>query len=79
MQIFVQAKNEAVVINGEIIVTIVDILEDEVVLAIDGPEWIEVCKTEALETLPVRPRYSPLCDGIPSSVCSCQTKPDRYK
>jgi carbon storage regulator CsrA len=56
VQILVQAKNEAVVINGEICVTVVDILEDEVVLAIDAPKWVEVCNTEALETLPVRPR-----------------------
>ena len=58
MQIFVQAENETVVINGEIYVTVVDILEDEVVLAIDAPEWVKVCKKEALEseTTPIRPR-----------------------
>ncbi len=56
MQVFVQAKNEAVVINGEISVTIVDILENEVLLAIDAPEHVEVCAKETLETLPVRPR-----------------------
>jgi carbon storage regulator CsrA len=56
VQIFVQAENESIVINGEICVTVVDVLEDEVVLAIDAPGWVEVCKTEALETLPVRPR-----------------------
>ena len=59
MQIFVQAENETVVINGEIYVTVVDILGDEVVLAIDAPEWVKVGKKEALEeseTMPVRPR-----------------------
>jgi sRNA-binding carbon storage regulator CsrA len=59
VQIFVQAENDTVVINGEIYVTVVDILEDEVVLAIDAPDWLDVCKKEALvesETMPVRPR-----------------------
>jgi carbon storage regulator CsrA len=59
VQIFSQAKDETVVINGEVNVTVVDILGDEVVLAIDAPEWVEVCKKEALvesETMPIHPR-----------------------
>jgi carbon storage regulator CsrA len=59
VQIFVQAENETVVINGEIYVTVVDILEDEVVLAIDAPDRVKICGKEALEesdTMPVRPR-----------------------
>lgn len=59
VQIFLQAENETIVINGEISVTVVDILEDEVVLAIDAPEWVEVCKKEAMEepeTVPLHPR-----------------------
>ena len=44
MNIFNQAKNETVVINGEIYVTVLNILEDEGVLAIDAPQWIEVCR-----------------------------------
>jgi carbon storage regulator CsrA len=59
VQVFVQAKGESIVINGEIIVTIVDILDEDVVLAVDAPEWIDVCKEEMLEeleTVRVRPR-----------------------
>jgi carbon storage regulator CsrA len=59
VNIFVQAKNETVVINGDIYVTVVEILEDEVVLAIDAPEWVAVCRKEIgeeRELTPVRPR-----------------------
>jgi carbon storage regulator CsrA len=56
MQVFVQAKNEAVVINGEIFVTVVDILENEVLLAIDAPERVEVCTKETSTKMPVWPR-----------------------
>jgi carbon storage regulator CsrA len=59
MRFFSQARNETVVINGEIFVTVVDIRDDEVVLAIDAPEWIQVSKKEAVEELElmlVRPR-----------------------
>jgi carbon storage regulator CsrA len=59
VQIFLQAENETVVINGEIYVTVVDILGDEVVLAIDAPEWVQVCEKEVVaesESMAVRPR-----------------------
>ena len=39
MKVFVQAKNESVVINDEIIVTVLDVNDDHVILAIDAPEW----------------------------------------
>ena len=50
MRIFSQTVNETVIINGDISVRILDIVGDEVVLAIDAPEWIEVREEEALET-----------------------------
>lgn len=50
MRIFNQAVNGTVIINGNISVRILDIAGDEVVLAIDAPEWIEVREKEALET-----------------------------
>jgi hypothetical protein len=59
VQTFLQAENETIVINGEISVTVVDILGDEVVLAIDAPEGVAVCKKEALaesEMMPIHPR-----------------------
>lgn len=59
MKVFVQAERESVVINDEITVTVLEIRGEEVVLAIDGPEWIEVCGKEALEEsalTPVMPR-----------------------
>jgi carbon storage regulator CsrA len=59
VQVFVQAKNESVVINDEIMVTVLDINEEEVVLAIDAPEWVRVGESEAfaeLESMPIHPR-----------------------
>ena len=60
MKTFSQTLGETVVINGDISVTIIDIREDEVVLAIDAPEWMEVREEDVLEALqeaaPVRPR-----------------------
>ena len=55
----VRAKNESVVINDEIIVTVLDVNDEEVVLAVDAPEWVEVFPTEAsdgAETMLSRPR-----------------------
>ena len=34
-------------VNGEIVVTIIDILEEEVVLAVETPDWVEVVPEEA--------------------------------
>ena len=59
MKTFVCAKSEAIIINGEVVVTVIDILDEEVVLAVDAPEWIEVFPMEAsdgTETMPPRPR-----------------------
>ena len=57
MREFSQNIGETLVINGDISVTIIDIQEDEVVLAIDAPEWMEVREEDVLEALaPVRPR-----------------------
>ena len=47
MKTFVCAKSEAIVINGEVVVTVVDILDEEMVLAVDAPEWVEVFPKEA--------------------------------
>ncbi len=57
MKVFVQAKGESVVVNDEITVTVLDIHDEEVVLAIDAPEWVEVCEMETLETLESTPVY----------------------
>jgi sRNA-binding carbon storage regulator CsrA len=59
MKSFVCANSEALVIDGEFIVTIVDILDKEIVLAIDAPKWVRVCPKEAsdkAEILPAHPR-----------------------
>ena len=47
MRTFFQDKGETVVINGDISVTVLDIDSDEVVLAIDAPEWMEIDGNEA--------------------------------
>jgi sRNA-binding carbon storage regulator CsrA len=59
LRIFVQTKNESIVINGGIVVTVLDILDDDVILAVDAPAWVEVGAKELLaesEAIPVRPR-----------------------
>ena len=59
MKTFVRAKSESVVINDEIIVTVLDVNDEEVVLAVDAPEWVEVIPEEAsdgAETMLSRPR-----------------------
>ena len=59
MKVFVQAKNESIVINDEIIVTVLDVTDDNVILAVDAPAWIEVCEKETFEgaeSMLVRPR-----------------------
>ena len=56
---FICAKNEAVVINGEVVVTVIDILNKKVVLAVDAPEWVEVCEketSEGSESMLIHPR-----------------------
>ena len=42
MRVFVQSKGESIVINGDIIVTVLDVDGENVVLAIDAPEWMEI-------------------------------------
>ena len=56
MMICSRTKNEGFIINDSIFVTVVEIHEDEVVLAIDAPDWVRVCKREDLETAANRPR-----------------------
>ena len=59
MKVFVQSKNESIVINDEIVVTVVDVTDENVILAVDAPEWVEVCEEETFErseSMLVRPR-----------------------
>ena len=42
MSVFIQSKGESIIINGDISVTVLDINGDDVVLAIDAPEWMEI-------------------------------------
>jgi carbon storage regulator CsrA len=42
VRIFFQDKDESIVINEDITVTVLDIDGDEVVLGIDAPEWMEI-------------------------------------
>jgi sRNA-binding carbon storage regulator CsrA len=39
---FLQAPDETIVINGDIIVTVLKIEGDEVLLEIDVPEWMSI-------------------------------------
>ena len=47
IETFVRAKSEAIVVNGEIVVTIIEIRDEEVVLAVEAPDWVEVFPEEA--------------------------------
>jgi carbon storage regulator CsrA len=46
MKFFIQGENDSIVINDEIIVTVLEINDEEVVLEIDAPDWVEVCEKE---------------------------------
>ena len=47
MRVFFQGKGESIIVNGDISVTVLGINGDDVLLAIDGPEWMEVEASEA--------------------------------
>ena len=42
MRVFLQSQDECIVINGEIIVTVLKIEGDDVVLGIDAPQWLAI-------------------------------------
>lgn len=46
MSVYVQSKGESIIINGDISVTVLDVDGENVVLAIDAPEWMEIDGTE---------------------------------
>jgi carbon storage regulator CsrA len=46
VRIFFQDKDESIIINGDISVTILEIDGDNVVLGIDAPEWMEIVGNE---------------------------------
>jgi carbon storage regulator CsrA len=47
VRIFFQGKNESIIINEDITVTVLDVEGDEVVLAIDAPAWMEIDGNES--------------------------------
>ena len=46
IETFVRAKSEAIVVNGEIVVTVIEIRDEEVVIAVEAPDWVEVVPEE---------------------------------
>lgn len=63
MRIFLQGKDESVVVNGNITVTVLDIDGDDVVLGIEVPAWMEIdgnepsrLDDELEESSPLQPR-----------------------
>jgi carbon storage regulator CsrA len=54
VQVFHQAQDESIIINGDIMVTVLKIEGDEVFLQIDAPEWISIDERPELELAPVR-------------------------
>jgi len=47
VRIFFQGKDESIVVNDEITVTVIRIDGDEVTFAIDAPEWLEIGGNES--------------------------------
>jgi carbon storage regulator CsrA len=45
MKVFLQSKDERIIINGDITVTVLEIAGDEVVLGIEAPEWVAIEET----------------------------------
>ena len=60
MSVFIQNKGESIIIDGDISVTVLDINGDDVVLAIDAPEWMEIGKTESNRSEDEPEDWSPL-------------------
>jgi len=42
VKVFLQTKDESIVINGDITVTVLEIKGDEVILGIDAPQWLAI-------------------------------------
>jgi sRNA-binding carbon storage regulator CsrA len=55
---FVCAERQAIVVNDEVVVTVLDILDEEVVLAFDVREWFDVGLNEASVKAKAEPRYT---------------------
>ncbi len=49
MRHFFLGKDEAVLVNGDIKVTVIDIDGDEVTLAIDIPEWVGIEEIDSFQ------------------------------
>jgi carbon storage regulator CsrA len=60
VRIFLQGKDESVIINGDITVTVLDIDGDEVLLAIDAPECVEIDGNEPSRSGDEMEEWSPL-------------------
>jgi carbon storage regulator CsrA len=63
MNVFIQSKGDSIIINGDISVTVLDVDGENVVLAINAPEWMEIGGTgpnrsedELEDWSPLRPR-----------------------
>ena len=53
MRHFFLGKDEAVLVNGDIKVTVIDIDGDEVTLAIDIPEWMGIGEIDSLQDMEI--------------------------
>ncbi len=42
MKTFLQARDESIIINGDITLTVLKIEGDEVLLGIDAPQWLAI-------------------------------------
>ena len=42
MKVFLQAKDESIIINDDITITVLRIEGDEVLLGIDAPQWLSI-------------------------------------
>ena len=51
MRNFFLGKDEAILVNGDIEVKVIDIDGDEVILAIDIPEWVGIGEIESFQDI----------------------------
>lgn len=58
MKTFVCAEKQSIIVNDEVVVTVLDIQDEEVVLAFDAPDWVDVYPSEASNGAETEPRYA---------------------
>ena len=67
MKVFLQTKDESIIINGDITVRVLEIKGDEVVLGIDAPEWLTIDERPEFQAQAAG-QFAPLRKGLISGL-----------